>query len=61
MHILITWLTGRKIVDTMLTLILPQVDLHYATIHFGIQPQLLCFGRRSILFMYVFIYHCIVL
>jgi len=55
MHILITWLTGRKIVDAPLTLILPQVYPQYATSYFGIDYQVLNFDSRSIRFMYVFI------
>jgi hypothetical protein len=60
-HILITRLTGQKIVNTPLRLILAQAYLHYATIHFSIEHPLLCFGTCSIIFMYVFIYHYIVL
>ena len=50
-YILITWLTGQKIVDAPLTLILPQACAHYATIHFGLEHQWLSFGGHSILFI----------
>jgi len=38
-NILITWHTGPKVVDTLLTFILPQVYPHYTTIHFGTEHQ----------------------
>jgi len=42
-------------VDTPLTLILPQAYPHYGTSYFGIDYQVQCFDSRSIRFMYVFI------
>jgi hypothetical protein len=43
-------------------------DIHFATdvsalctIHFGMEHQQLCFGSHSFRFMYVFLYHYIVL
>jgi hypothetical protein len=53
--------TGPNIVDTQLTLILPEMYPQYGTIQFGINYQEWCFGSCSIVFMYFFLYHYIVL